>query len=228
METMSVFSFDVEEGAWRMPEWGALLWVGLGQGLTQGQGPGSWPPSLPDGLNRRLVRWQGRMDCFPPPLDSAEALAGGRRCHVCVRACVRVCVRASAVWSSTPCLATFPCACGPTRPPPPFGVLVVHHVPHSHLACAWGARPPTTLWVAHVRSLMVAGGVRYAGGVRSFVVDAGGLCTCVVLSLVQPAPVLSRVPYLSSTILAVQTALHGSTKQKCSGALSSCANNGPR
>ena len=39
----------------------------------------------------------------------------------------------------------------------------------------------TTLWVARAtRSSMVAGSVRFAGGVRSAMVDVGGVCACVV------------------------------------------------
>ena len=44
---------------------------------------------------------------------------------------------------------------------------------------------------------MVAGGVRFVGGVRSFVVDVGGVCMCVVSWVVYAARWLGRCPSFS-------------------------------
>ena len=92
-------------------------------------------------------------------------------------------------WSSTTSLPTLPCAWGPITP----SLRVVH--------------------VGIARTCMVAAGVERT--------SAGGVCTCAVAwgvsatpwSSVRPAPVLSRVPSLSSTILRTgQTALQGSLR----------------
>ena len=99
----------------------------------------------------------------------------------------------------------------PNNATPPSGLLVVHYVPPHHIGLQVGCNPLTTLWVSRVCMA------------RSLMVGAGGVCTCGVLgdlrctvaaplSLVQPTPVLSRVPYLSSTILMVQTVLQGSLR----------------
>ena len=69
-------------------------------------------------------------------------------------------------------LAAFPCACGPTLPTLHASTMCLPAM----LACA-------PVWVARVYSALLDGcGWRaLRGGVRSFVVDAGGVCTCVAL-----------------------------------------------
>ena len=147
------------------------------------------------------------------------------------------CPLPSALRSSTPCL-------------PRFRVRAAQHVhpsirrpggpqcasqPQWHVRGVQGPPPLRGSRVCMARSLMVGGGMRYAGGVRSFVVDAGGLrgvpggvrrTVAAPLSLVQPTPVYSRVPYLSSTILAVQTALHGSLQWPKERGIRARTNNG--
>ena len=73
----------------------------------------------------------------------------------------------------------------PRCPTPPRVVLAVHHM------------RSTTPWVARVHDAFRDGcrGVRFAGGVRSVMVDSVGVCTCVVSRVIYSARWLLRRPW---------------------------------